>query len=229
MSRWIWILLALVVSTSVYFTIRYGLRPKPIPVLNPTEFQDLNEIGVVIYKRLRQNIRAERLLVLGSSPDLEEDRKIWEGLLKAAAADGEKIMAFGGEDLKSEAFQQKVKEHLQSGILVVVYGLTPEVSHLVDGSVSRLLDRVVQHPVMAISTMRLAVDRADFDNLQAACLDATHEQADRRRLDCAAGKVARKFIKRKLEPGKLWAVMEKVGLKEFLLYIHRPVASAPQN
>ena len=59
MKRWIWFLVSIFISTGVYFTLRYGLRPKPIPVLNATEFNEAQQIGAVVYKRLRQEIRGE--------------------------------------------------------------------------------------------------------------------------------------------------------------------------
>src|SRR5262245_15619123 len=100
MSRWLWIFLAVMISTGVYFTIRYGLRPKPIPVLNPTEFQELKQIGVVLYKRLHQNIRAERIVMLGSSEDIKGYEQIWQGLAESVLADKEKLVFFVREGMK---------------------------------------------------------------------------------------------------------------------------------
>src|SRR4051812_29815498 len=83
-KRWVWILVSIFISTGVYFTIRYGLRPKAIPVLNATEFAEVPQIGAVIYKRLRQEIRTEQLLLLGSTPELAGYEDLWVGLLKSA-------------------------------------------------------------------------------------------------------------------------------------------------
>src|SRR5262245_22285128 len=94
MKRVLWILLALALSTGVYFTIRYGLRPKPIPILNVTEFSNGEQIGAVIYRRLRQNIRQERLVVLGSLPELAVSADVWNGFLKTAVEDKVRVDAF---------------------------------------------------------------------------------------------------------------------------------------
>src|SRR4051812_31508713 len=90
-KRWMWIVASIFISTGVYFTIRYGLRPKPIPVLNVTEFANAQEIGAVIYRRLRQEIRTEHILLLGSTPKLPGYADIRAGLLKTASADSLKI------------------------------------------------------------------------------------------------------------------------------------------
>lgn len=224
MQRWLVIIIAVCVTTAVYFTIRYGLRPKAIPIINLTQFEDPEQIGLAIYKRLRQNVRADRVILLGSSQGMaEEDEKIWAGFIKAAQADKETIEELSLKDMppdKEETIKQ-IKGLTAARKLVVVRGLTPEVSHLVDNSWSRILDKHFKHPVLSIATMRLGISLADADDLQTQCLDASDDDGHRK-LDCAAQRVTRKNLKKKPAPDKIWAVMERHGLKEYLLFIHRP-------
>lgn len=241
MSRWLWIFLAVLISTGVYFTIRYGLRPKPIPVLNPTEFQQLKQIGVVLYKRLHQNIRTERLVILGSGEDVKDYDQIWSGLSESALADKEKLVFFVREGMKPPAPQggaevigftethlnggqlfQEIAQRLQRKQLVIVHAWTHEVSHLMQNSISEKMEPMVHHPVLSLSTLRFAVDEADIGALQPQCLDATPGAGDQKKLKCAAYKVARKFLKKRLDTGRIWAVAERHGLKEFLVFIHQP-------
>lgn len=244
MPRWIWILLALAISTSVYFTIRYGLRPRPVPIMSPTAFETFDDIGTTIYKRLRQNIRSERIVLLGSNDEVKGSAQMWSGLIKAALADREKLVVFyprgdtadgrPGLDtvafdegmIESGAFMKKVKDRLQAGHLVLVEGLTRDISHFVDRSLSHGLDREVHHPVLAISTLRFIVDDTGGDDLDQRCLDTNADRDGLQRLDCAARRVSRKFAKKKLAPDKIWAVMERHGLKEYLLFVYEPPASA---
>jgi hypothetical protein len=239
MSRWLWIILAVMISTGVYFTIRYGLRPKPIPVLNPTEFENLKQVGVVLYKRLHQNIRTERIVMLGSSEDVKNYEQIWLGLAESALADKEKLVVFVREGLKasdipgvevvtftmnevnSGTLFKNVASRVARKQLVVVHARTPEITHLIKNSMSQKLDSVVGHPVLALSSLRFAIGEADVNSLQPQCLDPT-DADDGIKLHCAAYKVARKFLKKRLEPTKIWAVAERHGLKEFLVFIHQP-------
>lgn len=241
MSRWLWIFLAVAISTGVYFTIRYGLRPKPIPVMNPTEFAQLKQIGVVLYKRLHQNIRTERIVVLGSSEEVKNYSEVWAGLVEAAMADKERLVIFVREGLapmpsalgvefvpftesqvQSGELFNEVSRRLERKQLVVVHARTPEATHLVKNSLSFRLDKMIHHPVLAISTLGFAIDEADVTTLQPLCLDATPDADEFKKLKCAAYKVARKFLKKRLDTGKIWAVAERHGLKEFLVFIHQP-------
>ncbi len=239
--RWIWILIAIAVSTTVYFTIRYGLRPKPIPVMNPTSFERLEQIGIVTYKRLRQNIRSERVVLLGLSSDVPGNSEVWLGLLRAAAADKEKVVVFpsradfqiGMENTfewvpyseeadNSGQLLELAHERMKGGHLVVILGSSNEVSHLVAGSLSQKLDRLVGHPVLSISTLPLSLDESEIRLAETECLEPSSEGNPLRRLHCAAIRSGRKFLKKKLDPEKVWAVLERHGLKEYLLFIHQP-------
>jgi hypothetical protein len=239
MKRWIWVIAAVIISTGVYFTIRYGLRPKPIPVLDPTQFSEVEQVGVVVYKRLRHDIRAERIVVLGTSQDIPEDYKIWSGFLKAAAFDKEKVvflphagiptvsdapawetLPYDDAAVQSGDLANRVKERIKAGQLIVIHDRTKEVSHLVSGSISRQMEKIAQHPVLAISSLKFALKQEEKEALQTQCLN--EGEAGEARLACAAQRVARKYQRKAFDPSKIWAVMERHGLKEYLVFVNVP-------
>lgn len=239
MKRWLWFFASILISTGVYFTIRYGLRPKPIPVMKPSEFASTQEIGAVVYKRLRQEIRAERVLILGSSPALQGYSEVWSGILKSALADQVKIpilfqreglepaqpegpmevVTFNERMLHSGELLALVKAQMGSGRLVVIHSTTNEVSHLIKDSLSRGLDAISKHPVLSISTLALSLRPEEIESLQTECLN--NEPEGRIKLECVEVRVSRIMLKKKLSPEKFWAVMERHGLKEYLIFIHR--------
>ena len=241
MKRILWTCVAVATSTAVYFTIRYGLRPKPIPVMNPTEFENLEQLGAVTYKRLRQTVRAERLVMIGSGPEAPAETGLWRGFLKSAVADHEKIVLFtrratelarpgdewetapvGDEDSSNGEFARRVTERTRAGQLVIVLGRTDEVTHLVKGSLGRVVETIVQHPVLSISTLPFAVDQHAREELSPACVETGEASDGARPLACAAGRVARKFARKQLAVDKIWAVIERHGLKEYLVFLHLP-------
>jgi hypothetical protein len=167
------------------------------------------------------------VILLGSTPGTADDALMWKGLIKAAQADGERTIEYADRAVEGDALL-KVKDSLKAGQLVIVEGPTPDVSHLVEGSLSKRLEKIVGTPVLAISTLGLVVDPENYEALQSKCVEATEIKSSLLRLDCAAQKVARKNLKKKLAPDKIWAVMERHGLKEYLLFIHRPASPDPQ-
>jgi hypothetical protein len=239
MKRWIWILVSVSLSTAVYFVIRYGLRPKPIPVMTATSFERLNQIGAVVYRRLRQPVRAARLVLLGSSGEIQGDEMVWDGFLRAAAADKEKIVyftrtgrpavpadpaweavSFDESAVTDGSLIDTIKKRMKAGRLILIHDDSREVTHLVRGSLSHRLERMAQHPLLSISTLRLALEAPKGDAAPSPCL--SDDIADTQRLDCAAAKVARIYRRKNLDPARIWAVIERDGLKEYLVFIHAP-------
>lgn len=240
-KRWLWLFLSLLISTGVYFTIRYGLRPKPIPVMKVTEFSSAPEIGAVIYRRLRQEIRGERVLFLGSTSELQNYADVWTGLLKTALGDGvqvsvlfqrEGLMAPEGGSFEVVGFDEKhihsgeliaqVKTRMAAGRLVVVHAATSEVTHLSKDSLTRDLDAISHRPALAISTLSLSLRPEEIEHLQAQCLSAASDGSIH--LECAEARVSKMLLKKKPATGaaeKFWAVMERHGLKEYLVFVNR--------
>lgn len=240
MKRWLWVFLSILISTGFYFTIRYGLRPKPIPVLNATEFAEAPQIGAVIYKGLRQEIRFEGVLLLGSTSELQEYEEIWTGLLKTAAADQVQISAlfqheelkvpqmhgewetimFNNQMIQSGKLLSLVKARIEAGKLVVIHAPSLVVSHLINDSLSRQLDQELKRPVLALSTLSLSLKPEEQNSLQVQCLSAG-ENDNSMRIECAKARVGKILLKKKMTEGKIWAVMERHGLKEYLIFVHR--------
>lgn len=237
-----WVALALAVSSGIYFSIRFGLRPKPIPMLNPTVFERADQIGVVAYKALRPSLRQERVLVLGSTPLISGYPEIWDGFLRAAIADGVKIdsvferadlnlpdalknlpiHSVSVADLASPEFIDAVKNTYQRGEMSVIQLLNLEATHLIAGTVTRRLSELPELPVVSVSLMPLAVNQEDFDKLEPHCVDPRNNNVGEARLWCEASRISRIYLRKHLTAEKWVAAIERHGFKEYLLFVSGP-------
>ncbi len=242
MKRGFWIILAVAISSIVYVTIRYGLRPKPVPVMNATAFENSQDIGAVIYKRLRQTIRPERVLVLGSSPTLTGAEDVWSGLLNSASADklrlvalfqleslpvpelnlsGMELVQFTEAQVESGELMDLVKAKMGPGQLVVVHGQSLQMTHLLESSFSRKLDKHVGHPVLSISSFPVTLSADDAGEMQENCSALRSAGSDQARIECAAARVSRAMIRKRRDPEKMWSVVERHGLQEYVVFIYK--------
>jgi len=232
-------------SSGIYFSIRYGLQPKPIPQLNPTVFDNPEQIGIVTYHVLRASLRQERLIVLGSSLAIQGYESIWDGFVKAALADGikldnvfqredlqtpptlksEKIRAVKESDLMRPSFLTEVQKGYQRGEMEVLHLLNLESTHLISGTVTRNLQELPNLPVISISMLPMAVRQEDLEQLQPACVDPRNDGKPEDRLGCAASRISRKYIRKRLPHDKWVAAIERYGLKEYLLFVSAPHAT----
>jgi len=235
MQRWLWFFFSILISTSVYFTIRYGLRPKPIPVINATEFEQPPQIGAVIYRGLREEVRSEHVLLLGSDMNLADSGQVWTGFLKTALADhveipvifqregvspiegeGIQIVPYSEQMVTSGELIKQIKSRVQPGQLVIIHGTTDEMSHLHAESLSRTLDKELERPVLALSTVNATLTSEEQERLLKECY-ASHAEAAAR-IDCSQVRESRMLSKKK--SGKIWAAVERHGLKEYLVFVH---------
>gem|GEM_PF-1350357 len=248
MPKWFWALLAFLLSTGIYFSIRFGLQPKPIPQLNPTVFDNPEQIGVVTYHVLRASLRAERVLVLGSSLAISNYQEVWDGFVKAALADGikldnlyqredlvtpptlksEKVRSVKAADLNQKAFLDEVRAGYQRGEIELLHLLNLESTHLIPGTVTRSLQELPNLPVMSISMLPMAVRQQDLEQLQPVCVDPRIDGQPEERLGCAAARISRKYIRKRLPHDKWVAAIERYGLKEYLLFISEPHQTPPE-
>lgn len=65
MYKWI---LGVVIGLSIFVcfvVIKYGLRPKPIPIIKASNFEDPAKLGTYIYRQLFQKLNASSVIVFG--------------------------------------------------------------------------------------------------------------------------------------------------------------------
>ncbi len=252
MPKWIWVFLALGISSGIYFSIRYGLRPKPIPQLNPTVFDSPDQIGVVTYRALRASLRAERVLVLGSDTAIQGYQDIWNGFVHAAVADGikmdtvfersdlqipealktAKVSEVKPEEIMSAEFTKEIQNAYQSGEMAVIQILNIEATHLTPGTLTRRLQQLPNLPVISISMLPLAVNQQGLDQLEPRCVDPRNDDKPEDRFACAASRISRRYLRKHLPADKWVAAIERHGLKEYLLFIsmpHPPQAAESKN
>ena len=243
-----WIPLCLVVSFALYFSLKWGLKPKPIPQINPTQFDIREQIGAVVYRRLRPALRQEKMVVLGSAPWVQDYQQIWNGFIGAAREDNWKIdllyedpnlrpiKEFSGLERKSlnwpepgQELAAELKQHLQFGHLVIIHTTFNHSAHRTESSLSKELEVALKRPWTAISMLGFAVNDEELAQLQPKCENEIAPASRNDYVACAATRISRNFFRKHLAPDQLWAAMNRHGLKDYFLYVHEPVVVAPAD
>lgn len=241
MQKWLWIIGFLLVVSGLGLSIRFGLKPKPVALINPTQVDIYEEAGVIAYRRLRQNLKEERVWVLGSNPLISAYPQIWNGFIAAARNDDtpvdvlytqrelKDLRDFTGVETKSISLDEdidslinEIKEHIYNKKRVLVQTVLNESSHMIEGAFIYKLESALERPVISFNLLPMAVNREEMDVLQPTCPEGLSVLEGLDPLGCAAANISRKFLRKRLSAKKLWVAMEKHGLKEVLLFIHQP-------
>ncbi len=242
MSKWVWIVFAILVSSGIYFTLRLGLKPKPIPVMNATVFEEPEQVGAALYRRLRQVVRAERLVVLGSHPDLVSSTAVWSGFVKAAKADGAPMALYFEEDTLARGPQVSGLERSSHGIAafgeekiglrlrrnerVLVHGGLWETIPFFKEGLSQVLQKLYKQPLLFIGTAPLFLSREMLESAGYSChplTDVPPESDLEQRVECAVTKASRRSFRKRYSELNLVAAAEMHGLKHYLLFLHEPL------
>lgn len=241
-----WIPLALLLSFSIYFALKWGLKPKPISQINPTQIENLEQVGVLTYRRLRPALRQEKMVLLGSGPWLREYEHVWNGFIAAARQDNWLVdVVFEDPSLRpikdfkdvqrrpltwpepKPELAQELKEHLKFGHLVIVHTTYNLSSHRGEDSLSKELESSLKRPWTAITMLNFAVTEEGLTDLQPHCEDEVSPSTRADYVACAAARVSRRYLRKHLDPAKMWMAMERHGLKDYFLYIFEPPITAP--
>lgn len=243
MPRWLWILLTFIISSGIYLSVRYGLRPKAIAMINPTVISEPSEMGALVYRRIRESIRTEKILFFGYN-----DVKIFSvpfiGFVKTAAADGltyktvievangtksdelsnilSPLMAAYWRVVPPEKLAVTLREVLANNQTAIVIVPVEEATHLERTGLIKHVEGELKSPIMAINFLPFYVSEAELNKRNFDCMKSKEEMTAKDKLDCASYKISRKFLRKKLDEAKFFIALEWHGLKEYLAYLHTP-------
>ena len=251
MPRWLWILLTCLISSGIYLSVRYGLRPKPIAMINPTVINEPSEMGVLVYRRIHEAIRTEKILFFGYG-DVKFFSTPFAGFIKAARAGGMNFktvievaepghpselstttavnLAINWVVVAPADIVKTLKEQLAKEQPIAVIVPVEQATHLERAGLVKQMETELKSPIVAINFLPFYVSEDELEQLQMDCTKSKEEMNSKEKLDCASFKISRKFLRKKLDEAKSFVALEWHGLKEYLAYLHLPSKSAqPQQ
>lgn len=244
MPRWLWFLLTLIISSGIYLSVRYGLRPKPIAMINPTVIGQPVEMGALVYRRIYEAIRTEKILFFGYS-DVKIFSSPFVGFIKSARAHGMVFktiievsdskrpnelattlaleLATNWITVTPEDLLQTLKEQITKNQVVVVVVPVEQATHLERSGLIKQMEAELKSPIVAINFLPFYVTENQLEQQNIDCSKSKEEMNAKEKLDCASMKISRKFLRKKLDELKYYVALEWHGLKEYLAYLHSPV------
>ena len=237
MKRFAFLALAFLLACGIFYSITLVLKPKPISKMNPTIFKQPEQIGAVVYRRLRQDVQRAPLVVMGSSTWIHDYEKIWSGFLLTAYNDKKfpKLLyqerdlklpiEIPGMEVKELSWAEEIAENLQINEVFLIHTTFLQSSRFfADSYANKKTSKRGQEPV-TITLLPLAVNEAELSQISPHCpLDEVSE-TEMELLGCALKRTSKKFFRKKLKPDGLWAVLEQHGPRDYLLFIHEPNAN----
>ncbi|MCB0393928.1 MAG: hypothetical protein KDD25_05185, partial [Bdellovibrionales bacterium] len=81
MKNLYWVFIAIVILLGAYASIKFGLEPKAVPVVKPSNFEDPQKIGEVIHRQLFQKMDEYSIVAIGQE-SIPLTESVVEGLVR---------------------------------------------------------------------------------------------------------------------------------------------------
>lgn len=232
MIKWIFTVAGLLVAAGLFLALKYGVAPRAVPLIKATAVKSLEEAGVLVYRRLRQDIRAQKIIVAGSLPGQMSYEKFWQGFVLGAQSDGagiSQVLGVSGMIPFREAQVMTYKElpldlifssaiDAKNALNRQLYYLpTPVMSHLIKGGLSEKMDQA-RTPRVSIA---LHTFRAKKEQILVSC-PSISEDSFLKKMDCLSAKVTHDNYRKKLNPTKRYITLYRYGKFDYIAFWYQP-------
>ena len=239
MNKIYWTIVALIAVFGISFAVYFGAQPRSIQKIKYSEVSDPAELGKAVYTRLREEIRQAPILFLGVTPDSQEDYIVWRSFLENNQDPGYKydlvsiepmlpyktLIPFGGEiDIKTQGQQllEGLKNAQASKIRTVFILPSIYISQLIKENPIAMIKKDLNVNLTTIAITKFPRTREDEAGFDPACV-TENDIRGTGALGCAIFESARKSYRKKHDPKKYSAILDQVGLSDYLFLINPPV------
>lgn len=232
-----WIILVILVLAGVALVLYYGTKPRPVPKIKLSNFEEPGVLSRSLLLRLNLEIKNSPVLVIGADPKEEVHFLVWQKFFEANQEAGSKYDSLvvdkdlGHADKFPGALALDTLEEIETVIAGVqgaiernerVAILVPTVysSQLVHANfVQRLKERLGQE-VTSISLSGFPRTREGEKTMPIACVVEGVDDVGTGGLGCMIVQMSRnQYRNKKVESGKWVGLAEQVGLRDYLVLL----------
>lgn len=234
-----WVGAIAVIALGVFFSMNFQIQERSIPKIKFSQVDLPEKLGQGVYERLRMEIKASPIVLLGVTPNQIEDLELWRGFMESNQEQGSKydvivvdprlpfVELFASNmrlDIQSEMdrFVEGVKSAQAQGLRVAA--IVPYIysSQLVKKGPANRLREEYKLDVTSFSVMKFPVTREQEETFDPHCeLDAGRDLAGTGHLGCMVIEVARKTYRKKFTENKYSGLMEQTGAKDYIVLLNR--------
>ena len=248
MIKWYFSFLAIVVICLVTLIVKFGLNPKPKPIIKPSNFSEPNVIGQTIYRQLYKDIHLFNFVAFGVNRSINLD--VILGLLHTSKKYGhsfhtvlilnhlkseweKKIRETSLSDLKIEYlndknyqvvldFLRKQQISLQKTLII---GNPEDVFHLEGQSLIKFLESDLSLSILSFIHVGCELELKKIKEFQALCRRQTQKTSSFSHLSCLAYQKSawlKKIKTKKFDKTKNVVFLEQYGLLDYIYFTYLP-------
>lgn len=223
------------VISGIFLTIKYGLQPRPIRLINLSSFDTPLKLAQSIELRLHEELKQAPILLFGFQPEKAQQLEVIKEFVRSSKDSGliydtvvaDDNLSLPAEIPVSEKIDSQAKlETLAAGLKAAlvqkrkVLLILPSVysAQLVGGNVADLLRRKFEIPLMSFTLVELPRNREQEKAVSIPCLMTDADSTGVGALGCAILQTGRAHYRKKMESGKRTGLMDQRGVSDFLIF-----------
>ena len=248
MKWFYWFLISIVLLAGITVSVYFGIQPKPVPKISLSGFENPEEMGSSILKRLRLEVQSAPILFLGVMPEQKFHYQVWTELLRVAnepnlkydfivveknlpyreLLKGNLAESFEELDLKDDfdrllAGLKKAQEQKKR---IAVLAPSIYASQLLKGNVVDRLKSEGNLQVVSFSTSSFPLNADQEKNLEIPCIMNDGDLAGSGKLGCMIVSTSRPLYRKKKVVGKYPGGVSQVGSQDYLVLFNSEKYSA---
>ncbi|WP_413558880.1 hypothetical protein [Bdellovibrio sp. HCB209] len=234
-----WVGAIAVIAMGIYISVRFSEETETLPKIEFTQVSTPEDMGKEVFEKLREEIKAAPIAVMGVTPNKIEDMELWRGFFETNQEAGLKYDVIIVEPMLPyvELFNTGVyiamKEEMPrlveginkaraEGLRVAVVVPNIYASQLIEANPVAKLKSDYKLDVTSFSVSNFPVTRQQEEAFSPKCFDGgAVDPAGTSKFGCAIRNAARGTYRKKLEPNKFSAKVEQTSSKDFLILLNR--------
>lgn len=242
MNKYIyWISAAAVAALGLVLAMNISIRPETLAKVEFTQVSTPEEMGKLVFEKLRLEVKGSPVLLLGVTPNQIEDLEMWRGFLEANQEPGSKYDVIVVEpmlpyvEIFDPAMRIEMKEEMNRFVEGIknaraqnlrVVAIVPNIyaSQLIQMNPVHRLQQEHKINVMSLSAAKFPVTKEQEAAFEPRCVVKGANDPDPSGtgvFGCAIQNVARKTYRQKFEEGKFSAMMEQTSATDYLVLLNR--------
>jgi hypothetical protein len=239
MNKLYWTFLGLLIIAGITVTIYFGLQPRPIPKIKPSEVATAERAGEAVTQRLWLELKDAKIVFLGVDPDKPDDMKVWKSFLDSFKNPDEKFtyvvidpllpskdtVAHSDEIDMNHDFDRFVaglKTAVANNQKVAVIVPTIYSSQAIPGNpINRMKEALLSIPFMSFSVVQPTLNREEEATAQFPCVTGSGDNSGLGSFGCLIQSKSRGLYMKKFESGKFLMLLDQIGATDYLLLLRQ--------
>jgi hypothetical protein len=234
-----WAFLAVLFVIGVGVSVYFGIQPRPVPKIKPSQTETPERLGEAIAQRLWAEIKDTPLIFLGVDPDRADDMRVWLGFLeslepamKYSTVLMEPRLTYKDMVPKSEnidinqqynGFVEWLKIAMEHNRRVAVIVPTLYSSQAIPENPVNRLKKEMANPAffISLSIVEPTLEKEEESKAAYPCVTGGGDTRGLGSFGCLIQGKSRSLYLKKFESGKYLGLMDQIGGTDYLVLFRR--------